>query len=254
MNNSSKKRVRFSELESRGWRRDLAHIHDLESNNNWWDLDRAIQVEQTVEWQEDTARLANNMAVTYTRLDLKNRGWTEAMIRDFLGGPHATRPLNRSGTHFQYLWRATIVEEIEADENFQERMSAAAKRSAVGHDAADARTVRVRTAVRKRAERLTIDPPQSLEELRENAVKSRQSWYNASSYGGDAGMADDATVDRWCRNYLRHNCSNYDSLLHEVTSEFRGIPGVRDVYDEIIRPHIDELVDDTITELKHQHD
>ena len=53
-------------------------------------------------------------------------------------------------------------------------------------------------------------------------------------------------MERWCENYLRHECSNYDELLEHVESEFRGQPGVRELYSSIVRPVVDRKVDEVM--------
>jgi len=67
--------------------------------------------------------------------ELKQRGWTEAMIREFLGEPHRTTPNHGSRSHARIrYWLIDTVTLMEKDEDFQRRRAAADARRAAQQD------------------------------------------------------------------------------------------------------------------------
>lgn len=159
------------------------------------------------------------------------------MIKELLGDPHVVVALNSSGSRKLHLWRASAAEEIEADEAFEQRAAAAAKRSATGRKAAETRAEEVHEAAREIAETLEVRQPASWDALRRLA-------------GAASELDDEACIVRRCGNYLRHECSDYDVMLKVLTRKFRGRPGVREIYAEVVRPEIDLKVSLTMDRLR----
>ncbi|WP_098469657.1 hypothetical protein [Serinibacter salmoneus] len=246
--------VRIEELESRGWTRELARYYLPRAGGGWYDLAAALEVEKTPQWQEDKAYTGAGNSFTFMKSDLKERGWSPAMIRDLLGDPDLVVDHNQAGTRVAHLFRAVRVEAAEATPEFKERIAKAGARAKRGKAAAEDRSQEVHAAVQERAARLRVDPPSDLATLRELALAHQEDLYLVrGEFGRDVAGADAETVDRWCGNYLRHVCSNYDALLAEVSSAFRGVPGVNDVYANVVRPRVDELVESAMRELRATH-
>lgn len=57
----------------------------------------------------------------YTKNALKSRGWTEAMIRDWLGGADLWREPSCGFMTYQYFYLDSNVEAIEKTKKFKER-------------------------------------------------------------------------------------------------------------------------------------
>lgn len=249
MAKQTKKKVRFSVLEERGWDSDLRRLY-LPDQYGWFVLDCALAAESTPEWQRDAERVAEGRALLYTRNDLKERGWSVSMIRSLLGEPRVVAELNQSGTRVLHLYHALDVEAAEAEDGFVERRRKAARRSAAGRAATAGRAAEVRRVAAARAAELVVTPPESLEQLEASAIAHQNRLYDLrGELHRDPFSADRETIDRWCRNYLRHQCSAYDRLLDELTNKFAGVPGVTDIYDEIVRPRIDALVDRSMADI-----
>ena len=51
------------------------------------------------------------------------------------------------------------------------------------------------------------------------------------------------------RNWFRHELTNYDALLRGLNAQFRGVPGVVEMYEGIVRPAVDSIVEEAISGL-----
>lgn len=220
---------------------------------SWYDLDEARKIERRVGWKRDATFAATGQPVLVTREDLKHRGWTKGMVDTFLGSPDAIVALNSSGTRTLHLFRNQRAQEAEQTEEYQARARVAEARSQKSREAAQRRADEVRRAVESRAGHLRVRIPRgvkTLADLRQKALRSRDEFYmDRGDYSADPYEADQETVNRWTRNYLRHECSNYEEMLYQVSAEFRGVPGVQDMYHEVIRPIIDQRVEEAIRSL-----
>ncbi len=179
-------------------------------------------MESTAEWQHDAVRARDGRPILLTRDQLRERGWTPTMITRLVGDPHRVIPLNTSGTRVIHKFRADVIEAAENTDEFARRVAQAARRSAAGKEASARRAAEVRAAAVARAERLSVTPPATWSRLRDRALR-RHGIHHLDSDGPDPD-----TIDRWCRNYLRHECSNYDALLRSLTAEYgRSCAGPR---------------------------
>lgn len=247
------RRVRTKFLEERGWSRDLRRRHLQDVTAGGYSLDEVEQAEQTTIWKRDAQRAANGLPVLLSRQDLKERGWTPTMVKQLLGEPPIVTPLNSSGSRVLHLFVAEVVENIEDSQNFQERLQAAAQRSKRGRNIAAGRSEEIKRTVSLWADNLEVSPPDSLATLQKLAREHQEAFYRQrGEVEIDTTSADATTLDRWCLNYLRHQCSQYDQLLNEATVRFAGEPGVRDLYDEIVRPRIDTLTTQALNRLRNQ--
>ncbi|MBB6171646.1 hypothetical protein HNR23_001706 [Nocardiopsis mwathae] len=72
--------------------------------------------------------------------ELRQRGWSPAMVRDLLGAPDRTRtnPIFRSGAPMA-LYRLPRVEDAETGEGFASRAEQASRRAAAARRNADRR-------------------------------------------------------------------------------------------------------------------
>ncbi|SMX68055.1 hypothetical protein BSP109_00470 [Brevibacterium sp. Mu109] len=242
------KNVRFSVLEQRGWNGDLRSLH-LPAPSGWFDMDEVARIERTAAFQHDAERVAAGKRLLLSRADLKDRGWTPAMIASFIGEPHVVLSLKTSGKSTMHFFRAEIAEEIEAGEEFAARIEDANRRSEVGKTVAQRRAADVLAAAQAKAESLEVRPPVNRAELERLAVAHRNMIAEERGRDSSTSGVDDETLDRWCGNYLRHACSNYHSMLAQLEREFAGVPGVQEIYEAVVRPKIDTCVDEAMREL-----
>ena len=253
MSNSKAKRtksIRVAELEKRGWTKELRTAY-LARNFSTYYRDDAEEAEKRPDWQRDARRAAEGKRVFYSTADLKERGWTNTMIKKLLGEPDCVIPLSTTGVQVAYRYYASVVNEIESTDEFRTRLAAAEKRSQRGREISRQRAHEALEFAREQVKQLQVYPPRSWAALKSLAVKHKQAYYcSRSYYEYDASSAEDETVERWCENYLRHECSNYDWMLQLLRDKFSGMPGVNDIYDQVVRPEADKLVADAITTLK----
>ena len=137
---------------------------------------------------------------------LAARGWTPAMIRDFLGRPDQTEFIPR----FRHaaptlLFAVPRVQAAERTTKFVQRRDLAARRSAAAKEAANRRRLEMLRLMA--ADEVTI-PKLAPEVLADRAVRHRE-----PRDAIDAAKADTGTLNRWKVNYLRHQLTRFDSMI-----------------------------------------
>lgn len=148
--------------------------------------------------------------LTYTQV--RERGWTPAMIRDLLGEADQTRPNPHSPASTMRLYTLTRVVEAEETESYLQRRAAAGKRADASRQSADRRREVLLAEIEKIEIRVSA---MSMEELIRRACDSYNE--NAMGRGTDSLRAtpssDPEFLDRIIVNYLRHECTSYDGRL-----------------------------------------
>jgi hypothetical protein len=137
---------------------------------------------------------------------LAARGWTPAMIRDFLGRPDRTEfvPRFRNAAP-TLLFEIARVQAAERTTKFVQRRELAARRSAVAKQAAHRRRVELLRLMS--ADEIVI-PKLAPDVLADRAIRHREPRNSV-----DAATADSNTLNRWKVNYLRHQLTRYDSMI-----------------------------------------
>lgn len=165
---------------------------------------------------------------------LKQRGWTDGAVTQFLGEPDALvpNPNYRTGPKMR-LYDLPRVEAAEASEGWQAWRAATKSRreKASARQSERMNTARENLTAELNAIEIAI-PRMSKDELFRVAVANRndQSEWHAAARGGydnqsaTVASADPAALQRWAVNYLRHVETDYDWLLDSVT----GRVGVAD--------------------------
>lgn len=181
---------------------------------------------------------------------LRQRGWTDGAVKQFLGEPDAlaTNPNYRSGPKMR-LYDLPRVEAAEISEPWQmwreatrSRRERASARQSQRMDNARANLTAELNAVEIRIPRLSKD------ELWRVAVAHRntQSQWHAAERGryesGSATVAcaDPAAVQRWAVNYLRHVETDYDGLLDSVTGRVGVAEARRLIRERVLRAIADQ--------------
>jgi hypothetical protein len=160
---------------------------------------------------------------------LKYRGWTPALIKQFLGEPDATavNPHYRSGPRMQ-LYLLERVEKAEASPGFQEALTKARTRQKSAEKAVQTRTER--TVALARQLEITVEkiPLSMLKKLAVEhwlAHKIERGWYEERPRLEPWGRPDPFR-DRICVNFLRHQASEYETNLTIVA----GKTGIAEAY------------------------
>jgi hypothetical protein len=248
------KKVRFAELEARGWTREIAGLYGLRPRSHWWEIDEALRIEKSGRWQRDRDAVARGETIVFTKAMLIPRGWTDGSIKTFLGEPDHVVDLPKKRKAF--YWRSGRVLHAEASPEWQEKaqkvLSERPKRSAAVQQVMDTKIAAVKAASEEQVESLWIRVPagSTISGLTEKAIRSQVDWLREKK-GIDYNVSKMTDADRakWLRNYVRHELTNYDTLLRGLSARFRGQPGVVAMYEEVVRPHVDRMVEDALAEL-----
>ena len=162
-----------------------------------------------------------------TASTLKERGWTEAAVKRFLGEPDALadNPYYRSAAPMR-LYDLARVETTEQSAPWQEWFESGKARRAAASVRQTARMDECRAQLAAEIRAVKIRLPQLEEEaLFRAAVKNRnaQAQWHVEERGrhdfhrATVASADPAALQRWAVNYLRHVETEYDWLLDRVT-------------------------------------
>jgi hypothetical protein len=174
---------------------------------------------------------------------IKERGWTEALVHRFPGEPDLTRPnpRYRSAAPMR-LYDLARVEAAESTEEFATALTAAVARSARAKEAARHQKEALLAAI----EAVPISVRRiAMSELRELAIDD----YNAWNCGRlDKEPASDGSdpdfLRRITRNFVRHRLCNYDEILGACS----GQVGIALAYS-LLRDRVEAEIDATYPEL-----
>lgn len=163
---------------------------------------------------------------------LKERGWTDKMIEKFAGEPDKVvqNPFYRSKQSFLYLSKR--IEKIEKYKRFIKMKEESAPRQASAQKAAQ-KAVKTKTQKSiEYVETMQIEIPtykrETLERLAYNSWLEHQELRgNYFAFEFEFEYVQEDTMKRWCINYLRHECTEYDERLYRLF----GKVGVQKAHD-----------------------
>ena len=172
-----------------------------------------------------------------SRPDLLSRGWTDSMIRDFLSKPDCTKPNPRYKCAADMkFYRDQRVQAVEQSDEWKRRRELAERRSDAAWAAAERR--------REDTERLIGELPTPEIEMKPLTTVRREayhSWRRRRSFRGKETnpmtCIDEATLGRITVNYIRHELSEYDRLLHSV----KGVVGAEEARCTIREKVMDQI-------------
>lgn len=179
-----------------------------------------------------------------TRPHLKNRGWTDGMIKKFLGDADMTKP----NPHYKSaapmcLWSAKRVNQAERSDAWK-----AEREKSVGRKAAAQKGVQTKTDKAKEyAQTVEIHVPvMEYDKVVERACKSYNEWHQYDRHGyinfdfieADPTAPDKDFLHRITMNYLRHECTEYEQQLYKLF----GKTGVNEAHDILQRRINDEIM------------
>ncbi len=147
-----------------------------------------------------------------TRQGLRDRGWTDKLIRVFLGEPDDIRNPHYRCAAPMKLYSMRRAETAEQTEEFREEQTKAKRRQAAAYRAAETK----RSATMAHAESVEFDiPALEMEDLISRACahynsRHRDQWMMATP------KSDPEFLERIAVNYLRHVCTDYDWELREL--------------------------------------
>jgi hypothetical protein len=191
-------------------------------------------------------------AVTETCLTmagLRERGWTDAMIRDYLGEPDATRPNPRFRTAAPMkLYLAERADAAEASPEWEERKVRGAARRAAGMAVADRKRAETEAVARQLAADLVASlvfpaAPQRAAIEAYNAWHSTgctcPGWHDSGFCDKRADASDSAEfLRRITVNHARHALTGYDRAWNQLA----GRIGRQDAH-EILRSEVNAAIE-----------
>lgn len=182
-----------------------------------------------------------------SKRNLVERGWTRTSIQHFLGNPDATKtnPCYRSAPPM-CLYNPERVKTIENSEEWCRWRDQKNIRSEAATKVAEKKAKELQTEVDKWKPKL---PRMPIEEVRRRAIRAYNDW-NVLYDKSEASESSNASfLDRITVNYLRHETTDYDSMLAEVAGKI----GVRTAKC-IIRKRVYDVIADTYPELASETD
>lgn len=160
-----------------------------------------------------------------TKTALRERGWSEKLIREFLPLPLECRNPYYSRMSM-YLWKEVDVILAEKRPEFTahlEKRKMYQKRAEAG---VRTKNEKMKTILAKAVREIEVKQL-DFEMVTDRAVKAKQNWYDITGqYERTAYGADSRTVQRWTVNYIRHNLTKYDSFLYSA----KGKTGISFAY------------------------
>ena len=199
---------------------------------------------------------------------LKERGWTEALIKKFYPIPDKTKPnpYYSSAAAPMKLYSLRKVEEIEKTDEFKKKLESAQKRQAAAETAIDTKInhlVDTVDSIEYKIEVLSRDKLLDRAKTHHDSISrkafDRQKRYYEylEEHGFNESDLDELNVqmeavgipdsfDKWyiqpcendynriCVNYLRHALSSYENDLRNRTASISRIIGIRNYRKEII--------------------
>jgi hypothetical protein len=177
-----------------------------------------------------------------TKAGLKGkRGWTDGLIRDFLGEPDQTK----KNPHYSRgapmcLYALSRVEAVEATEEFIQRMAKIKSRRRTAKRAARQAVVTKWFKTLEIIEDVPPLPQMDRDELIECACDHYNFlWATRSEYKHATPSDDSIFLERICVNYLRHCMTNYDERLGLM----HGRVGGQDAYSSIRQASLRAIAD-----------
>jgi hypothetical protein len=162
--------------------------------------------------------------------ELKQRGWTDGLIKKFLPKPDETKtnPIVKSAAPMK-LYKIKRVERIEKSEKFIKEMENISRRKIAARKAVETKTAKtIEWANSIKINVPSIDKDKLL----------RKAIYHYNQYHDTyIGSIDEDFANRISTNYIRHECTNYDRVLDSLY----GMVG-RDKAYEIIKGKVNQVI------------
>lgn len=190
--------------------------------------------------------------LTYlTKAKLKEKGWTDGMVKKFLGEPDMTKPnpYYKSAAPMG-LYDIKRVAKVERSAKFKEELE---KSSGRKQSAQKAVKTKKDKAV-EYAKMVEVHLPQmDYNKVLEMACDSYNGWHqydrngfpNVNFIPADPLLSDEEFLQRIATNYLRHECTSYEKELYKLF----GKTGVHEAHD-ILQKRINAEIVKTYPQLK----
>ena len=160
----------------------------------------------------------------YTKSEVLHLGFTDKLITALLPDPILKiNPHYKSGPQMKLWIQSDVANAMKTAEftNYQEQ---ARKRREGAAKAVVTKETKLAQEVDKKIQQISVRII-DYGKLMQDTVQSKQDWYEyqaemRESYDyRDASSADYATQQRWAVNYIRHELTEYDSNLYDMSGK-----------------------------------
>ncbi|MCC5907039.1 MAG: hypothetical protein JJU13_12565 [Balneolaceae bacterium] len=178
---------------------------------------------------------------SFTKTEVKKRGWTDTLIRDFLGEPDEEKEQRYYSTKIK-LFKIDRVKKAESTKEFKEAYEKSLKRK---KSAKKAIATKREKAIKKLDElSYRIGKILSKEQIERNALdhynqqkllrsyeREEYDFFEIKTFKDFNGSEEEYEnfLKRICVNYLRHMETKYDNNLSRIDADLGGKVGIREV-------------------------
>lgn len=168
---------------------------------------------------------------TYTKTEIKQRGWTDTMIKNLLPEPQLKPvPMHPSWGPMK-LWDISLVEQVEGTEAFSKAMEKASKRKEAAEKAVVTKLVHNMEYIEESIKKIKV------RKLRYAVVYTRMIEDRIYNHGYTGG--NEEAEQRWAVNFVRHELTSYDKEMYNIA----GKVGTHQMYAEYKRAVLDKIAE-----------
>lgn len=166
----------------------------------------------------------------YNKTQLKERDWTETLIKKYLKDETIYEFPGKYRCQPQKCYLKSVVEKIEELETFKQDLEKAQKRSARMLEVAETKREKNIKDLKNHLQSIKIKDLDD-QKLIKQTMQAKKNWYSyTEQYEYESVSADSVdkdTLERWIVNYIRHNLTSYDKYLEKV---IKGKIGSAEMY------------------------
>ena len=181
-----------------------------------------------------------------TKTELKQRGWTEAMMKEMLPDPEiSVNPHCRRMK--MYRWKESDVTQAEKKQDFLDGLEKRKPHRERAQRAVKTKQEKMKTILTGAIEKIRVKE-MDFQKVTRRALSAKRSWYLITGQWENMVFnPDEKTIERWTVNYIRHNLTEYDSFLFSV----KGKTGISFAYP-LYRKAVLEKIADVYPQLREE--
>ena len=153
--------------------------------------------------------------------EVKKLGFNDKLIKELLPEPELKTNPKYKKAYPMKLWKMADIEKAMETETFAEEQKKIQQRRKQSEKAVQTKFDKTISDIQRQLEKIVVKR-EDMDKVRKATISMKQQWYNSqdgiipkTTYG-----ADEATIERWMVNYIRHRLTTYDA---ELESLFRKI-------------------------------
>ncbi len=181
-----------------------------------------------------------------TKTELKNRGWTELLIKKFVAEPHATKPnqMYRSASPIK-LYKIKTIISIEKSKTFKKDFEKSSKRKSASKKAVETKEKKLIDDASSTKIEICILTKSELLKQAISHYNERQGFFGEYNYA--SSESDTLFLERIQVNYIRHMLTQYEAKLDDIF----GKVGVAIAY-KIIKCKVFETISENYPFLRNE--